>query len=225
VTSPRSFDPVWTELHAAGRDFCRWPCDHVVSFVYREAPRDRPRAEVRILEVGCGAGPNVWFAAREGFSVAGVDASAIAVAEARGRLEADGLEADVHVADFVDLPFADASFDLAIDRAAITCAGRGVARRAIAELHRVLAPGGKLLFNPYSDRHESATSGVRGPDGVTVDIDRGALTGVGQICFYSRADVDSVFGAGWELMRVEHVEATGADTRADWRVVAKKIAA
>ncbi len=222
MTSPRSFDPVWTELYEAGEQLCRWPWDAIVTFVLREAPRDRPRAEVRILEVGCGAGPNLWFAAREGFSVAGVDASPPAIAEGRRRFEADGLEADLRVADFVDLPFPDACFDLAIDRAAITCAGLSVARRAIAELERVLVPGGKLFFNPYSDRHSSARGGIPGPDGVTAAIDRGALTGVGQICFYSRSDVDSVFGPGWELLQVEHVEATGADTRADWRVVARK---
>jgi SAM-dependent methyltransferase len=223
VTSPRSFDPVWTELYEAGEQLCRWPWDPIVTFVLREAPRDRPRADVRILEVGCAAGPNLWFAAREGFSVAGVDASAPAIAEARRRFEADGVDADLRVADFVELPFADASFELAIDRAAITCAGHGVARRAIAELHRVLAPGGRLFFNPYSDRHSSASGGTPGPDGVRVGIDRGALTGVGQICFYSRADVESVFGAGWKLEQVEHVEATGADTKADWRVVARKL--
>lgn len=225
MTSPRSFDPVWTELYEAGQQLCRWPWDSVVTFVLREAPRDRPRAEVRILEVGCGAGANLWFAAREGFSVAGVDASPPAVAEAWRRFEADGLDADLRIADFTELPFADASFDLAIDRAALSCCGFSTAAKAVAEIHRVLRPGGRFFFNPYSDRCTSAASGSEGADRLRHGIDTGSLVGVGQLCFYNRAMIGELFATGWSLLAVQHVvgeEEHEACSHADWRVVAEK---
>jgi SAM-dependent methyltransferase len=219
-----TFDPVWAAMQAAGTHLSRYPWDSVVSFLFRHAPADRPRSEVRVLEVGCGGGPNLWFAAREGFSVAGIDGSEPAIAYARERFAAEGLEGDFRVGDFTELPFEDASFDLVIDRAAITCAGRKAGRRAIAEARRVLVDGGRFLFIPYGDRHSSARSGVPGPDGVTLGIGWGSLVGVGQICFYTRADVMRTFAEGWTLESVELVDLVGPQggVHEEWHAIARK---
>lgn len=220
-----SFDPVWERKYAAGHAQ-RYPWDAVVSFVYRNAPCDRPLAEVRILEVGCGTAANLWFAAREGFSVAGIDGSRSAVEAARARFEQEGLSGDLRVALLPELPFADASFDLVLDRAAITCVGRSVAWKTFAEIRRVLKPGGRLLFNPYSDRHSSLASGRAGPDGVVLDIERGTLAGFGQICFYDRDQVLQIL-EGFRIKGLQHLEleeTLGADPslHAEWRVIAER---
>jgi SAM-dependent methyltransferase len=219
-----SFDPVWTELQGAGTHLGRYPWDAVVSFVFRNAPRDRPRHEVRILEVGCGGAPNLWFAAREGFRVAGIDGSVPGIAYAQERFAAEGLEGDLCVGDFTDLPWAEDTFDLAVDRCAITCAGFAAGRRAVAEVQRVLRPGGAFFFNPYASDHTSASSGAPGHDGVRVGIDAGTLVGVGQLCFYGRADVDDAFGPGWEIERVQRCELSDelSGAHVEWRVVARK---
>jgi len=66
--STSSFDPHWEQqIYGQGAHLNLYPFDVVVTFVFRNAPRDRPRSEVRIVEIGCGAGNNLWFAAREGF--------------------------------------------------------------------------------------------------------------------------------------------------------------
>jgi SAM-dependent methyltransferase len=223
-----SWDPVWEkEIYGEGRHLNRWPFDIVVSFVFRHFPRDKPRRQVRILEIGCGSGNNLWFAAREGFAVAGIDGSPTAVEYARRRFREEGLTADLRVGDFTELPFGDDSFDLTVDRGAITCCGRTAATRAVAEVRRVLAAGGKFLFNPYSDHHTSHRAGQPGPDGVTVDIAGGALTGVGQICFWSRSQVENLFADGWELLNLEHLEINqlfpaAGDIHAEWRGIAQK---
>jgi SAM-dependent methyltransferase len=225
-----TFDPVWeNDVYAEGRHLNRWPFDMVVSFVFRHAPRDRPRSAVRILEVGCGAGNNLLFAAREGFSVAGLDGSRSALDYARRRFAEEGLEADLRVGDFTSLPFPDGTFDLAVDRGAITCCGRTAATRALAEIRRVLADGGKFLFNPYSDRHSSHVSGRPGPDGVTQDITGGTLVGVGPLCFYGREPVRVLFHDGWKVESMEHLEIRqelecARGLHAEWRVVAQKAA-
>jgi SAM-dependent methyltransferase len=219
-----TFDPTWAALHGAGTHVSRYPWDVVVSFVHRYAPRERDRRDVRILEVGCGGGANLWFAAREGFAVSGIDSSEPAVAYARARLRAESLEGDIRVGDFTELPFDNCSFDLVIDRCAITCAGFTAARCAVDEVHRVLVDGGAFLFNPYGDRHTSRASGRPGPDGVVVDIDSGTLVGVGQICFYTRADVDRALANGWAVERLERLELTREDggVHAEWRVYARR---
>jgi len=222
-----TIDPAWeNDIYGQGRHLNRWPFDMVVSFVYRHYPRSKPRGDVRILEVGCGAGNNLWFAAREGFCVAGVDGSESAIRFARRRFEVEGLSADLRVGDFTDLPFAEESFDLVIDRSALTCVGGPTRRRAVAEVRRVLVPGGKFLFNPYSDRHTSHQSGRIGLDGLTVDIKAGTLAGMGAIGFANREEIDELFGQGWEVLSLDHVESRqemhGEDIQAEWRVVAVK---
>jgi len=219
------FDPVWDAKYATGHEE-RYPWDVVVSFVFRNTPRDRPRQEVNLLEVGFGTGNNLWFAAREGFRVAGVEGSAHAVQRARARFAAEGLSADLHVGDFTTLPFDDDAFDLVIDRGALTCVGRSTAIQAIAEIHRVLRPGGRFLFTPYADFATSARSGTDAGDGLRADIAEGSMTGVGQIAFYSEAQVRGAL-AGWtlhSLERIERVELTSAApiTHGEWKVVAGK---
>src|SRR5262249_49010844 len=192
------------------------------------SPRGRPRSDVAILDVGCGAGNNLWFAAREGFLVAGIDASPTAIGYARKRLVEDGLDGDVRVGDFTRLPWNDSSFDLAIDRGAIVCCGRAAGRAAVREVRRVLRAGGRFLFNPYSARHSSHRFSEPGPDDVRVNISAGNLTGVGQICFYNRPDVEGALRDGWKILTMDHLELVdeGSGDRmvhAEWRVVAERL--
>lgn len=227
MTDALRIDPVWENKYAAGHSQ-RYPWDIVVSFIFRNAPKDRRRRDVRILEVGCGTGSNLWFAAREGFNVSGIDASPSAVAIAKRRFQEEGLDGDLRVGDFAALPFANDIFDLVVDRASITCVGHGAAHSAFAEISRVLAPGGRFLFNPYSDRHSSRTSGRPGRDGLTVDIRSGTLAGAGQICFYERLQVETALKR-FRLLSLRHVEIAelldpDMGTHAEWRAVAERAA-
>lgn len=172
----RTFDPIWRDIYARGHTN-RYPWDSVVRFVFRHAPETPYRGDVRILEVGCGTGSNLWFCAREGFSTTGVDASDKAIEVARQRFDEEGLVSDFRVADFTHLPFENAMFDLVIDRAAITTTGCGAGKRAIREVQRVLKTEGLFFFNPYASGHSSQSSGKPGPDGVVIDIASGTLTG------------------------------------------------
>jgi SAM-dependent methyltransferase len=198
--------PVWESIYSEGKALNRYPFDQVVSFLYRNFDRGKPRSATRLLEIGCGAGNNLWFAAREGFTVSGVDGSPSAVEFAKKRFADEGLKGDLRVADFIDLPFKENSFDFVIDRAALTCSGVSAAQKTVAEVRRVLAPGGKFFFNPYSDRHSSFASGKPGPDGVTVDISGGTLVDIGPIFFYGKRDLQALFADGWKLVSVRHVE-------------------
>jgi SAM-dependent methyltransferase len=224
--TPKNFDPVWDQIYQAGRHANRYPWDAVVSFVFRHRPRDKAPADTSIVEIGCGTASNLWFAAREGFRVAGVDASTAAITVAKQRFADDGLEGDLRVGNFSALPFDAASFDLAIDRAALTCVGDNIARAAVAELRRVLRPSGIAFCNVYSDRHSSRASGRAGSDGITVGISSGTLVGVGQIRFYGRDDLAALFAEPlWTILSLEHISITsmtdGSD-HAEWRLIACK---
>jgi SAM-dependent methyltransferase len=97
--------------------------------------------ETRVLDVGSGiGGPARTIAARTGARVTGVDLTPDFVETARRLTETVGLEADFVVGSALDLPFPDASFDLAT----LIHVGMNIPDkpRLFAEVARVLAPGG-----------------------------------------------------------------------------------
>jgi 2-polyprenyl-3-methyl-5-hydroxy-6-metoxy-1,4-benzoquinol methylase len=124
--------PVWEqEVYGRGRQLNRYPYHAVVSFVFRSFGNVADRSSVRLLELGCGAGNNLWFAAREGFDVAGIDGSVTAIGFAKERFAQDELRGDLRVGCFSALPWEDDSFDAVIDRGALTCVRRSVIENAL----------------------------------------------------------------------------------------------
>lgn len=99
-----------------------------------------------ILDAGCGYGFHTVRLARHGFRVVGVDLSEAALSEARKRVEGAGLGSRVELrrGDLLALPFGGESFD------AVMCWGVLMhipeVERALAELARVLAPGGRMAI-------------------------------------------------------------------------------
>jgi SAM-dependent methyltransferase len=218
---------IWEEIYKAGR-VQNYPWDSVVSFVFRNAPKRAHRDEVKILEVGFGTASNLWFCAREGFDVYGVEGSSTAVDVAKSRFNKDGLIGDLKVGDFTSLPFNNDMFDLAIDRAALTCVGKKSHIKAIEEIRRCLNVGGKFFYNCYANNHSSHLSGSPGGDSLTIDISKGSLTDVGPLLFVSRADIDEFFSSGWKVLKITHKELNErltptTDIHSEWMVVAEKM--
>lgn len=57
-----------------------YPNESLIQFIagrYFALPMTE-RRRIRILEVGCGSGTNLWMLAKEGFEVYGLDSSAVA---------------------------------------------------------------------------------------------------------------------------------------------------
>jgi SAM-dependent methyltransferase len=103
-----------------------------------ERPRRALGGRPRALDAGCGTGRNVAELAREGPAV-GVDLSPEALAFCRQR----GVAAAR--ASVLALPFADRSFDLVTSFDVLYHRWIADDRAAVAELVRVLRPGGLLL--------------------------------------------------------------------------------
>lgn len=221
------FDPVWERLYAEGQQLNKYPFNHVPNFFFRHRPRNKPISDVMVLEVGFGAGNNLWMAAREGARVCGVDAAPSGVRYARQRFEAEGLTGDLRIGDFTDLPFAEASVDMAINRQALTQVSHRRAQLAVAEIWRCLAPGGVFWSNMFSDK--TLKGGRPLGDGLWTDLDEGRLVGVGQTAFHSREDILAMYGTGWEILELVHQDNTVYDGGAnqgysycEWLVVARK---
>jgi hypothetical protein len=91
-----------------------------------------------------------------------------------------------------------------IDRGAITCIPLAEGRRAAAEVGRVLVPGGRFFFNPFSARQ---TAPHNAPT----------------VYHYSRRDLDVAL-SDFRVLSREHVtiESEDASILAEWRVVCER---
>jgi SAM-dependent methyltransferase len=101
----------------------------------------------RVLDFGCGVGRFAGRIAALGVEYVGTD-SAVAMIEAARRLHAGGKPRFEHVP-ALPLPFEDGRFDGVLTVGVLQClktADGGPLRAAVAELARVLAPGGELLM-------------------------------------------------------------------------------
>jgi len=90
----------------------------------------------RLLDLACGAGLALELATIRGAHCAGIDASPRLLAVAQDR----NPEADLRVGDMHALPWDDASFDIVTSFRGIW----GTTPDALAEVFRVLAPGGRV---------------------------------------------------------------------------------
>jgi len=103
-----------------------------------------PVDEKRVLDVGCGDGLIASELARRGAHVVGLDADFTMVAAARSRAERESVQLRVIEGRAEMLPFDDAVFDYIL-AVAVLCFVPD-AGRAVAEIARVLKPGGRLVL-------------------------------------------------------------------------------
>jgi ubiquinone/menaquinone biosynthesis C-methylase UbiE len=97
-----------------------------------------------LLDVPCGYGRHAIPLTRAGFHVTGVDRSPTLLSEATRRAGDDGPQ--LVEADYRELPFADESFDAALNLfSSLGYLGDEEDTRVLAEIRRVLRPGARLV--------------------------------------------------------------------------------
>ena len=104
----------------------------------------------RLLDVACGSGLAIELARLRGASCSGIDASARLVAVARDR----NPECDIRVGDMHALPWGPASFEVVTSFRGIW----GTTPDVVAEIHRVLRPGGRAGITVWG--HLKASPGA-----------------------------------------------------------------
>jgi ubiquinone/menaquinone biosynthesis C-methylase UbiE len=108
-----------------------------------------------VLEVGCGTGAVARVArARLGpdGQVIGIDPSAQMIAVARRKAGREHLDIDFRVAGIEALPFPDASVDVALSSLMMHHLPADLKRTGLAEVRRVLRPGGRLAIVDFGKR-------------------------------------------------------------------------
>jgi ubiquinone/menaquinone biosynthesis C-methylase UbiE len=115
-------------------------------FVHSVAQFSRAHGK-KLLEIGVGAGVDHLQWARAGANCYGVDLTDAAIELTRARLETYGLSSNLQRVDAEELPFPDNSFDMVYSWGVIHHSAHP--ERIVAEVHRVLKPGGKFIGMMY----------------------------------------------------------------------------
>jgi len=120
--------------------------------LWKLLPRVRLGPGPAVLDLGCGTGINLLEAARVLGAcrrLVGVDLAPGMIDEARRKAQAAGVPATFAVGDAEHLELPDASFDLVICNSVYHWFPDR--QRAVAEISRVLRPGGQALVNCVAD--------------------------------------------------------------------------
>ncbi len=120
------------------------PGTHPSAFVDQCLPRFAPNS--RILELGCGGGADAEAFARAGHEVVATDFVPAVVEANRLRLvHSPNLTFETMRIDEL-YPFAAASFDVVYAHLTLHYFTHHITTTSLTEIHRVLTPGGLLLF-------------------------------------------------------------------------------
>lgn len=121
-----------------------WPEPEVLAHAQTLTPG------ARVLDLGAGVGRHSLALARMGFAVSALDAAPESLTAIRAA--AGPLVIDLAQGMMTDLPFADASFDHVLSWNVIYHGDEVVVARTIAEIARVLKPGGTFMGTMLSAR-------------------------------------------------------------------------
>lgn len=137
----------WESAYRAQASSSLWQ-DEPIEFVHEAVDFLRAREARTVIDIGCGDGRNLPPLARAGLTVTGVDVSATALARACDRMRGQDLESFAVMADVVSMPFATGTVDAATCLDVFSHFVDPIA--ALAEIRRVLRPGGQFAVNVFS---------------------------------------------------------------------------
>ncbi len=201
-----AWDKTWDSLFAS-RPWGKYPGEDVIRFVARHFYKATDRQQIRLLEVGCGTGANIWYMAREGFDVYGVDGSeqAIGICQRRLDTEVNGWKGQLFCADMTALKFSDNYFDAVLDIEACCCNSFEDAQKIYAEMVRVLKPGGKLYSRCFAKgTYGDETGKPMGHNAYITDV--GAMAGTGLTRFTSRDDIDRLLPINLSITELDQIQ-------------------
>ena len=138
----------WNEEWARAQAGSKWSMPEAEVLAHAKG---LPRG-ARVLDLGAGIGRHALALAQLGMDVAAFDAAPESVASIAAAAASAGLTIDVRQGLMTDLPFDDSSFDHVLSWNVIYHGDEVIVSRSIAEIARVLRPGGSFMGTMLSAR-------------------------------------------------------------------------
>jgi len=220
------WDSNWDKVFQAN-EWGKYPSEDLIRFTARNYYKAPDRKDVKILEVGSGTGANLWYLAKEGFDVVGIDGSKTGVERTLKRLKDEGLTAEVLVGDIIKLPFKDNHFDCVVDIECIYANNYSDSRKIIAEIHRILKPGGKFFSKTFMTGTSGDGKGKRldGEENTYIGFDQGAFRNDCQLTrFTAEKEIPELYSA-FNILSIDYVILTEKNRQIEikeWIIICQK---
>ena len=220
-----SGSPIWDQIFAT-QEWGKYPGEPLIRFIARNFYKLN-RSDIRILELGCGPGANLWFCAREGFNVFGIDLSQVAIDRCTERLnqEVPNWKGQIINGSVTKLPYEGSFFDAVIDNECVSCLDFKNAKKAYFESNRVLKQNGKLFIRTFaSGSHGDETGEKISKD--TWLTKEGRTSGNGPIRFTKYKDLEILLPSQiYELELIEMIKESNNGRNnwtSEWIIEARK---
>jgi len=219
-----SWDPLWEKIFSS-QEWGKYPAEALVRFIARSFYQAENRQDIKLLEVGCGPGANLWYMAREGFSTYGIDGSDSAIQQAKTRLdkECDGWQGQLLVGDMRNLDFEDNSFDAVIDNEATSTNSFEDTIAIFGEMYRVTKPGGLLYSRTFTTTSAGDRVGKKVGHNAWI-ADDGPFENRGYTRFTAFEEIEELTGQ-FEIDNVELLTWSFDDRKSEfkeWIILGKK---
>jgi SAM-dependent methyltransferase len=200
-----SWDPIWEKVFQ-NQEWGKYPGENLIQFIARNFYK-KNRGEINLLEIGCGTGANIWFMAREGFNVIGIDGSETAIKKAKERLEKENLNAQLIVDDIIKLPFSDKEFDGIIDVECLCCNSEKNTMIILSNIDRLLKKGGLLYSRTFSKEMYNGKN-IRKDKFEFSNITKGPFYGKGFVRFVDEQKINILYGQFFEIISIDKLDYT-----------------
>jgi len=214
----------WDQLHEQPRFRPIYPNDHVVRFLMTNRELLEKHHTARFLDIGLGAGRHTKLAAELGFQAFGIDISFVGLQHARERLLAAGLQAGLAQASMLALPYTDCSFAVALSFGVFGYGTANEIRQALAEVHRILVPGGKAFAVLRTSDDYRFGKGIR-LEHNTFQLTIAETNELHSTQHFLAADEVPVYFAGFAQVSFEKTETTFGNrsgTNSNWLITVEK---
>jgi SAM-dependent methyltransferase len=220
------FSKEWESVYNEGLQMTSWPWSDVVSLINRFCKNVIHNGKV--LELGCGAGPNIPFLVSLGMEYYGIEGSCNVVHSLHDKFPK--LKDKVIVGDFTNVDFFPVSdkVDIILDRAAVTHNDLNSINNTIGYSLNSLKSGGFFIgVDWFSTKHFDYKLGREGLDKNTrTDIEKGQFKNVGNVHFSDEGHLRNIF-KNFDIVYLEekvvkNYQNLNNHQFASWNIVARK---
>ncbi len=218
------FSPEWEECYKNKQQLVEWPWSDVVRFIKRYVKIWN--SGFRVIELGCGSGPNIPFFLSLGADYYAIEGSKSMVDCVKKKFH--NMDNNIICGDFTHEINIKGPFDLVLDRSALTHNTTSDIQRCLILLSEKLRKGGKFVgIDWFSTRHSGFNKGVMEKDDYTRNnIMDGQFASIGRVHFSDKSHLMYLFSDySIEVMEHKLIEKEipeGEEVFASWNFLAVK---
>jgi SAM-dependent methyltransferase len=219
-----TFSKEWNFVYEKNLHRNNWPFSDLISYTIKHSKINKKK--IRVLELGCGSGPNIPFFVSNNSEYFGLDGSTFMINQLKKKFPK--LKNNLVACDFTrEIPFRK-TFDLVVDRSSLTHNSTSDIQNCLELIHKKLNSGGKYIgIDWHSTNHFEYKNGKTSSDSFTKNkFKTGQFKKLGNVHFSNKKHLLDIF----EKFKIEILEEKIVKRKipndnkifAVWNIVAKK---